>query len=119
LQLRRHGDPVVTVFAGSEQQFVLQGGGSGYHNYQVSYDATLGTADLFVDGMERLAGLPANSNLLLSPGYFFFGEGQGGGWANWNAISLSVVPEPSADSLILIGSGVLLYVRPNRKHCRR
>jgi hypothetical protein len=115
-QQTANGDPVVTVFGAPGGQFVLQGGGSGYHNYEVSYYATSGTADLWVDGIERLTGLRATRGLVGRD--CLFGENQGGGQANWNLVSVSIVPEPSPVSLILPGSGVLIYVSRTRKHCR-
>lgn len=55
------GDPFVTVYnilnTSDNQQFVLQGGGPGYHNYQLVYSAALDTADLWVDGVQRLSDL--------------------------------------------------------------
>jgi hypothetical protein len=42
----------------------------------------------------------------------YFGEGQTVAvQANWNLVSLTATPEPSAMSLILLGSGVFIYAR--------
>jgi hypothetical protein len=36
--------------------------------------------------------------------------------ANWNLMSLEIVPEPSTSWLIMLGGGVLIYLR---RKCRR
>jgi hypothetical protein len=47
----------------------------------------------------------------------YFGEGQTVSvQANWNLVSLGIVPEPSTMSLILLGGGVLIYARHKRKN---
>jgi hypothetical protein len=55
------GDPIIllaTDFAGgvfTGPSFTLQGTGGGYHLYELVFDAVAGTADLFVDGIERIS----------------------------------------------------------------
>ncbi len=101
-----NGDPFVSFGnAGATPMFVLEGSGSTYHNYQLRYDATSGTASMWVDDIERfngIAGIPGYSGWGLT-----WGEGQGGiSEANWNYISLEIIPEPS--SLALLGCGAVL-----------
>jgi hypothetical protein len=53
-----NGDPFVHFGnASATPMFVLDGVGSTYHNYQLRYDASSGTADLWVDGIERFTGI--------------------------------------------------------------
>jgi hypothetical protein len=110
-----NGDPFVDGTR-SNPVFVLNGSGDGYHNYQLVYTATTGDVALWIDGVEQI------SNFFPEPATGIsqveFGEGQiGPASDNWNLVSLEVVPEPSAISLIFLGSGVLIYVRTrNQKH---
>jgi hypothetical protein len=100
------GDPFVDV---GLQQYVLKGAGSTYNTYQVVYNNTTETADLWVDGKDEI------HDMTVYPGYgqgfLYWGSGAQSGPAsvNWNLISVSAVPEPSAASLLLLGGGGLLY----------
>ena len=56
------GDPkldLVTAVVGTLPtgftSFTLQGGGSGYHLYELVFDPVLGSADLFIDGVEQVS----------------------------------------------------------------
>lgn len=97
------GDPMIRV---GNLEYALDGAGSGYHNYQLKYDAGFGLASLRVDGSllaTNIAGSPNPTAL------FAWGGGQhpqGSTSANWSEVSLWAIPEPSP--LILLGCGAVL-----------
>jgi hypothetical protein len=105
-----NGDPFVLVGDSSlSPTYILQGGGQGYHDYQLRYSAAAGAADLWIDGVPRLTGL-------LGSGAGFpalrWGESQAGpSQANWNFVSLQIVPEPAPLALFVIGLSPLLSRR--------
>ena len=111
-----NGDPTVQT-SSLGPVFVLTNAGSTYNNYQLIYNATEDAASLWVNGTKELNNITGNLEYGGSWG-LFWGEFQGpssGSQANWNLVSLEATPEPSAMSLILLGSGVLIYVRKRHK----
>ena len=108
--LETNGDPFVDG-PRDNPIYVLNGGGGGYHNYQIVYTAATGTIALWIDGVERVSNFSAVS-VPAGISQIEFGEGQGGHDSdNWNLVSFEIVPEPPAASLIFLGGGVLIYVR--------
>lgn len=104
-----NGDPMVQFH---NLSYTLNGGGSGYHNYQLRYDAVASLASLWIDGTERLSGL-SGSPSPTSP-FFRWGGGQrsaGAVSANWNEASLSAIPEPSSLLLLSLGGLALAAAR--------
>jgi hypothetical protein len=111
-----NGDPYVAYpllnYGDISNVINLPGAGSTYNNYQLIYDASADTASLWINGVEY-----ANNISPLEPDYGFGAVDWGCGGsstyaqANWNSISLEIVPEPSTWSVIMLGSGVLIYVR--------
>ena len=96
------GDPIVRVGQFSTGPvYVLDGGGPGYHDYQLKYQTELGSAELWVDGvmqMNDIAPISLNGSALL------WGENQAGpSHVNWGMVSLQIVPEPSAVGLLFAG----------------
>jgi hypothetical protein len=100
-----NGDPFVDV---GLQQYVIKGAGSTYNTYQVVYNNTTETADLWVDGKDEIHDMTLDT--YSGSGFLDWGSGMQTGpqEVNWNLISVSAVPEPSAVSL-LFGSGAFLY----------
>ncbi len=84
--------------------------GSSYNNYQLVYDATANAASLWINGMQKLSGItgfvPSIATLSWGGGY----QSPSSYQANWNLVSLEIVPEPGMLSLICFGGGALLYV---------
>lgn len=99
------GDPVVYSRSSLNPAFVLEGGGSGYHDYQIVYRAISQQVALLVDGVERVTDIAAIPG---SSGWGgFWGTTQGSpSHANWNRVTLEIIPEPS--SLALLGCGAVL-----------
>jgi hypothetical protein len=111
-----NGDPIVAVSGASlSPALVLQGAGSTYHNYQLAYDAGLGTAQLWVDGVERFGDIAGAQGF--SPTVTFGGNSQNPAalQANWNLVSVEIIPEPSSMVLFVFG-GVLFGIGLFRKN---
>ncbi|MCL4785690.1 MAG: hypothetical protein KJ070_02690 [Verrucomicrobia bacterium] len=67
------GDPIVRT--GLDPIVTLEGGGPGYHDYQIVYRAATARVDLWVDGVERVSNLAATGG---SSGWGgFWGAAQG------------------------------------------
>jgi len=108
-EMQPDGDPVVNSHSIQAPAFVLNGGGPGYHDYQLAYHAATGQASLWVDGSERVSditGVPGFSGWTV-----FWGAAQGtASQANWNRVSFEVVPEPSP-GIIMFTGGLLVVLR--------
>jgi hypothetical protein len=102
-----NGDPIVGA---GPQVYTLNNAGSTYNNYQLVYSAATDTGSLLVNGTAQINNIIGQHGT--GVGSVIWGEGQQGiGQGNWNLLSLTVTPEPSAVSLIVLGSGILFYVR--------
>jgi len=107
-----NGDQIVSI---GSTKFTLNGG-STYNNYQLIYSSDTETASFWIDGTEELSGIVPQPDS--SPASLEWGENgfqAPSQQANWNLVSLEVTPEPSAVSLIILGSGFLIYVRNRNK----
>lgn len=104
---KANGDPIVRAGAFAYGPvFVMDGVGAGYHDYQLRYSHTAGSAELWVDGVMRLSGITSSGPSGFS--VLKWGDGQAGpSSAYWNSVSLQVVPEPSSLSLMLIGLSLI------------
>jgi len=112
------GDPAVWL-ENTLTEYDFNGGGSGYHNYQLRYDAPTGLVSLWVDGTEWLNDIPINSNDVGPDLEVVWGENQSASiYANWSEVSLWATPEPSGISLFLLGGGVLICVRRRKQAVR-
>jgi len=110
LGVQGNGDPVVYVSSLSPSgALFLNGAGAGYHEYELEYHAASGLADLWVDGSERLRDIRGKSGNLYATGAVLWGGGidGSGSVANWNSVSLSIVPEPCTRDLFCLG-GLLM-----------
>ncbi len=117
------GDTTVVAYNGSNDifngvltgpRFTLEGSNGGYHLYEWVFDPTTATADLFVDGVERIsdwAGHQRSVNVVSSR----VGWGSGGsislGEANYNFIQFEIVPEPTTLGIFTVGGVFLLRRR--------
>jgi len=101
------GNPIVQVtsYTNHSPAITLTAAGSTYNSYQLVYSAAANTADLWINGTEEFGGIPG-SPLATSPKLAWGGgyQGAAGYQANWNAVSLEIVPEPSALSLFGLGA---------------
>jgi hypothetical protein len=106
-----NGDP--NIFTGSSLNpvLVLNGAGAGYHEYDLYYHAATGLSDLWVDGSIRVGGVRGTTPVA-GPWSVLWGGGLegAGSQANWNSVSLAIVPEPSALGLLCCG-GLLMGTR--------
>ena len=89
--------------------------GSDYNNYQVKYDPSVDTVSLWINGAKYVNTFSTNiATYLVEVGW---GGGVDNGQnplANWNLVSLTI-PEPSSGAVLLLGSGVLVYVLKRRR----
>jgi hypothetical protein len=106
------GDPIVLLFDGGGSHpnftgpsYTLQGAGSTYRTYDLVFDPVADSADLFIDGVERISNFPGYA---LAATTFGFGNGSSAdtGQGNFNSVQFFVVPEPA--SALLCGSGVVV-----------
>lgn len=105
-------DPTVTLFGGTS--FTLEGAGSGdYHLYELIYDPSESSADLFVDGTERISGYAGSA--LSAPARINWGgnASSGTGRGHFNSVQFSVVPEPT--SLFALGIGLAASTLTRRR----
>lgn len=109
------GNPIVQVRGATPSPVIMLAGGSVYNNYQLNYSAAANQASLWVNGAELYSGIkgyPSSTAPLVEWG----GANQRllSFQANWNQVSLQIVPEPC--SLSLLGGGLLLLAARRRRH---
>jgi hypothetical protein len=96
----------------------LDGLGGGYHLYELVYDPASASADLFVDGVERLSNYAGNVAVNTPTAWWGSGGGPGTGQGNFAAASFNVsdVPEPGSAAImgVVLATGALV----RRKHLR-
>jgi hypothetical protein len=90
--------------------FALEGAGDGYHLYQLRYDPVSASADLFVDGVERLSNYFGVPGINVPRVGWGAGGGPGTGQGNFAAVRFAVVPEPgtAAITCVLLAVGALV-----------
>lgn len=91
------GDPIVGLYTDSGfTTFAYEGGGTGYHTYEITYSPVSDSATLSIDGIVRLSGWAGRSGP--APPITNFGS-YASGHANWSEFSFSSIPEPAAGLL--------------------
>lgn len=112
-----NGNQLVTI--NNYQSISLPGGGI-YHKYELEFDSQTGLASLWIDGVERISSISGLGNYP-PPQNPQGGWAWGGGTqfpsvsqANWNLVSLEVIPEPASFCLLGLGCGILLGLRRSR-----
>ncbi len=93
------------------QTYSLTGSGSQYHLFQLQFDPISQTADLFIDGIERISNYDGHTDFVSNRGLFW--GAANGSQGNFNlvtlesgqTVSLAAVPEPS--TLTLLGFGAV------------
>ena len=106
------GDPIAQLWDGTGdipnnvlngQTFTLQGGGDGYHLYELVYDPILDSADLFINGVERISDY-AGHTFQAGTKRVVWGSGSsidtGEGRYNLVQWQVNVVPEPTSTALM-------------------
>lgn len=107
------GDPVVRMPGGTS--YSLEGGGSGYHLYELVYNPAVTSASLFIDGTELASGLVGAAT---SQTRVLFGASTSpdAGQGNYNLVRFAtsqaaIVPVPAAQLLLVSALGVLTAFR--------
>ena len=116
-----NGDTTYALKGGTNLNVVKTGtiSGSGYHTYDLRYDSTAGSADLFVDGNEIVSDLASSSTM--ANRIRWGAEDTGGkGAGYWTELAFEtapaslLVPEPSMLALLLMAAGSLLIWKRSR-----
>lgn len=124
LGLNSNGDTVVVLptsigrsSGGSVEapgpSLTLGGSGSSYNTYQLVFNPVTQSANLFVDGIERLQDYTGNP-VSVSNGGLFWGAWSGG-QGNFNFVQVASVPEPSTWSMMAVGGVALLGIVHRKK----
>ncbi|HYQ72843.1 MAG TPA: choice-of-anchor U domain-containing protein [Gammaproteobacteria bacterium] len=92
-----NGDPVAEFEGGAS--YTLQGGGNDYHLYEIVYDPSGGTVDLFIDGIERISDYSGIASAMFTR--VIWGSASSGdtGQGNWNLVEWEVTPALAVSSL--------------------
>ncbi len=107
------GDPVFNITGGPS--FTFNGGGSGYHIYELFYDPVADSADIAIDGELILSNLSAPAPAVGTFVRFGAGSSVSTGHGRYNHVEFEVLPEPSSLMLAGLGAaGALLFVRRRR-----
>ena len=102
------GDPIVLLTDGGSTNgsteatgasFTLDGGGNGYHLYEMVFDPVIGSVDLFIDGIERLSDYTGIASTLFNRVAWGAGSSFDTGQSNWNLVEWNVMPTQSMTSL--------------------
>lgn len=113
------GDPIVQLFDGAP--ITLTGLGSGYHEYNLDFDAVAGEAALFVDGSLVFSGYQGISNTPVNDVYFGTAGSPLTGQANFASVSfrskMQSVPEPTSLALLSVGACVAGLGAARRRRC--
>jgi hypothetical protein len=128
--LNANGNPVATLvssyfggtggagsFYTSGPSYTLTGSGSTYHLYELVYNAATQTADLYIDGVDRISGYTGQTQFYDSGGTSFGADN--GGQSNNNLFELQVgvaVPEPSTFVLSSVAAVVVGTTYTRRRH---
>jgi hypothetical protein len=106
--MQTNGDPILTTRSSITPVFDLTGGGAGYHNYELVYNAASTRASLRVDGVERVTDITGATGY--TPWLVGWGAVQGtASQANWSLVEFGGVPEPSSFALFCFGGLVLFW----------
>ena len=91
--------------------YTIVGGLSTYHNCELVFDPVAGSADLFVDGTERLSDYTGVAHGAAAQVWWGATSSGNNGQANWNEVTLEIVPEPSLLSMLagLLGLGLIAW----------
>jgi hypothetical protein len=107
------GDQIVTAVNGADFTGIDYNTHSmGYHHFEMIYDPNADTADVFVDGVERISDWTGILNPIQA-GRFKFGSASSpdDGQGNYNMVEYKVVPIPSSLLLLLTGGLSVLSIR--------
>ena len=96
------GDPMIGFYDIGDV-CTLENAGSSYHLYEMIYDPTSNSANVYVDGIECFRGYEGFQWQVVDP-YFGWGSSSSFGNANYNMVRLEIIPEPTTMALLVFGS---------------
>lgn len=103
-------DPTVSLTNGTS--FTLEGAGNqDYNLYKLVYDPLAGSADLFVNGTEKISDYGGSSTSAPAKVNWGGNASNGTGRGHFNSLEFAIIPEPSAS--LLVGLSLVVYL------CRR
>jgi hypothetical protein len=78
--------------------YTFEDAGDSYHEYQLVYDPSAGSADLYIDGIERASNYEGGVHPPSGVGRVGWGSlhDTGGGAGRYNFVHFEIVPEPSS-----------------------
>ena len=94
--------------------FTLAGSDSSYNTYQLVFNPVTQSANLFVDGIERLQDYTGNPTFVENRGLIW--GAWSGGQGNFAFVQVASVPEPSTWSMIAVGGVALLGMMLRKRH---
>jgi|GEM_PF-5324018 len=106
------GNAQVRVGGGGSSPYTLLGQGTAYNSFQLIYSGETGQASLWANSSQLASGI--NGIELNMPASISWGgavQSATSRQANWNSVSLEVIPEPNSLSLLCLGGGVLFCLR--------
>jgi hypothetical protein len=109
------GDPLIRLPNSTGGTYTFEGGGSGYHLYELVYDPTALSADFFIDGVEEVSNIVGNlspySGQLVAWGATTSPDAGQGNFNYVRFATTSVVPLPPAVLLFVSGIAALAGIR--------
>lgn len=91
--------------------FTLTGQGNGYHKYDLAFSSITQQASLYVDGALTASGYSGFNNILNNNGLSFSVFSAGVSRFSSVSLNISAVPEPTTESLFVLGLIALVYAR--------
>lgn len=110
--MQADGDPIVQSHSTSQPVWVYEGGGTGYHEYELQYDAASLAASLVVDGIMRLDDITVQTGW--STGFATWGRNSQASSRDlvyWHEVKLEFIPEPASGALFTLGALGLWLLR--------
>jgi hypothetical protein len=109
------GDPLIRLPNSTGGTYAFEGGGGGYHLYELVYDPTALSADFFIDGVEKVSNIVANlspyTGQLVAWGAATSPDAGQGNFSYVRFATTAVVPVPATVLLFASGLATLAGIR--------
>jgi len=84
---------------------------AGPHAYRIRYDPQAATADVFVDGVERISNWGGDGYITTGGVNWGVGSGAAVGTGSYSHVAFTILPEPASLTLLLVGGCAALWAR--------